>query len=159
MTGGQPTQFQTGRTGSGLQPVTVADVVQTDVVTVEPETSIASVVGELADENVGSVVVVEDDRPTGVLTDRQICLALDDEPQVTERSAGDLVTGDVVTGSVEETVFDVVDRLSEETVRRLPIVDEEGRLQGIVTLDDLLVVLGGELQQAVEVIRHQSPRM
>lgn len=147
------------RSGRQLQSVTVDDIVQTDVVTAEPDTPIATIVAMMAEEDVGSVIVVEDDQPRGVLTDRTICLALEDDPDVTERTADDLGVDDVVTGSTDETVFEVLDRMSDETVRRLPIVDDEGSLAGIVTLDDILVLFGAELQNAVEIVRDQSPRL
>lgn len=150
---------RTGRQGPRLQPVTVDEIVQTDVVTAEPDTPIATVVAQMAEQDVGSVVVVEDDRPTGVLTDRTICLALEDDPDVGERTAGDLISRDVATGSTDDSVFDTLNILREEQVRRLPIVDEDGALAGMVTLDDFLVLLGGELHNALEVVREQSPRI
>lgn len=150
---------RSSRMGPPLQTITVDRIVQTDVVTVEPDTPIATVVAQMAEQDVGSVVVVEDDRPTGILTDRSVCLALEDDPDVTEKTANDLVSGDLETGTTDESVFDVIRRLEESRIRRLPIVDDDGTLQGIVTLDDLLVLLGGELNNAIEVIREQSPRI
>jgi len=147
------------RMGRPLETVTVDRIVQTDVVTVEPDTPIATAVAQMAEQNVGSVVVVEDERPIGILTDRSICLALETDPDVTEKTASDLVSGDLTTGTMDESVFDVIRRLEESSIRRLPIVDDDGTLQGIVTLDDLLVLLDGELHKAVEVIREQSPRI
>ena len=49
--------------------------------------------------------------------------------------------------------------VAEAGVRRLPIVDENGTLEGIVALDDILVLLGTELGNATEIIREQSPRL
>lgn len=142
-----------------LQPITVEDVVQTDVVTAEEDTPIPTVVAEMAESDVGSVVVVADGQPVGILTDRTICLALEDDPQVTDRIAGDLVSGDLVTATTEDSIFDAINTLGEEHVRRLPIIDDDGTLRGIVTLDDLLVLLGSEVHKAVETIREQSPRL
>lgn len=143
-----------------MQSVTIDDIVQTDVVTAEQDTPIATVVAEMAEQDVGSVVVVvEDAEPTGILTDRKICLALEEDPQVTERTAGDLTTGDLLTATTEESVFDAIQQMGDESVRRLPIVDDDGRLEGIVTLDDILVLLGAELHNAVDIIKEQSPRI
>nr|WP_240148919.1 CBS domain-containing protein [Halorubellus sp. JP-L1] len=131
----------------------------TDVVTADRDTPIATVVAAMDEYDVGSVVVVEDGKPVGILTDRRIALALEDAPDVTERTAEDLLSESLVTGSTEMTVFEALDRMSEENIRRLPIVDDDGSLLGIVTLDDLLFVLGREFQKATSIIEAQSERM
>lgn len=141
-----------------LRPVTVDEIVQTDVVTAQRDTPISTVVAQMAEADVGSVVVVSDDEPVGILTDRKIALALESDPDVASREASDLVSGDLVTATTDDSVFDAIQRISEATIRRLPIVDDDGRLEGIVTLDDILVLLGDELKNATDVIESQSPR-
>lgn len=142
-----------------LRPVTVEDIVQTDVVTAEPDTPVATVAAKMAEKDVGSVVVVEDDVPVGIVTDRSIVLALESDPDVSERTVEEIADEPLVTGTTDMTVFKAIRRMREDTVRRLPIVDENGALEGIVTLDDVLVVLGTELNNATEIIKEQSPRM
>lgn len=159
----QPQQRQQHRVSPADRPrlrsVTIEEIVQTDVVTVEPDTPISRVVGHMAQNDVGSVVVVEADVPVGVVTDRQIALLLEETPDLTDRTIEFLVSDDLVTGTSEMSVFEALRRLEEAAVRRLPIVDDEGALEGIVTLDDILVLLGAELQKATSIIRAQSPRL
>ncbi|MHB9286517.1 CBS domain-containing protein [Halobacteriales archaeon Cl-PHB] len=144
-----------------LQPMGVEDLVQTDVVTATHDDTIESVASRMADANVGSVVVVENDSPVGVLTDRKIALNLPQMANPTNATVADLVSErDLVLGTLEMTVFEALEQLGEANVRRLPIVDEaEGTLAGIVTLDDLVVVLTSELKNASDIIRAQSPRL
>ena len=142
-----------------LQPFTVDEIVTTDVVTAERSTPIRTIVAQMAERNVGSVIIVEERAPIGILTDREIALALESIPDVAERQAGELLSENLVTGTTEMTVFDVLRRLSEQDIRRLPIVDDDGSLQGIVTLDDILVLLGAELNNATEIIEGQSPSL
>jgi len=142
----------------GLQPVTVDDIVETDVVTAQRDTPVATVAAKMSEQDVGSVVVVENDQPVGVLTDRRIALALENTPDLAQKQAGDLLSGDLVTGTTKLTVFDALRQLKDEGIRRLPIVDDDGTLEGIVTLDDIFVLLGSELNKASETIRTQSPR-
>lgn len=126
--------------------------------TVQPDTPITQVVGEMSDNDVGSVIVLEDGEPSGVLTDRTIALALEGNQNIDDVTARDLVDGDLVTVNTEANVFDALQEISDAGIRRLPVLDEEGNLAGIVTLDDILVLLGSELNKATEVIRKQSPR-
>lgn len=159
----QPQQRQQRQVSAADRPrlraVTVEEIVQTDVVTVEPDTPISRVVGHMSENDVGSVVVVKADVPVGVVTDRQIALLLEETPDLSERTVEFLVSDDLVTGTSEMSVFEALRRLEEASVRRLPIVDDDGALEGIVTLDDILVLLGAELQKATSIIRAQSPRL
>lgn len=140
-----------------LEPIRVGDIARTDVVTAEPDTPIATVVAEMAERNVGSVVIVEEDTPVGIVTDRGVALALETTPDVAEREAEYLLTEDLLTGSADMSVLDALHRMADAGVRRLPIVDEEGGLQGIVTIDDVLVMLGQEFADVTRVVEGQSP--
>lgn len=143
--------------GTQLQSVTLEEVSRAEVVTVDPEETIANVAIEMADKDVGSVIVVEDGEPIGVLTDRKIAVTLGEKPDVADRTAGELVSEGLVTGTPGMSIYEAVQKLRDEGIRRLPIVDDDGRLDGIVTLDDLIVLIAGELGAAAEVIERQSP--
>lgn len=158
MTSQEPPQ-QTMSERPQMKPITIDEIVETDVVTAERSTPIATVVAEMSEKDVGSVVVVEDETPVGILTDRTIALELETNPDVTDQKAEDVISEDLVTGTTDMSIFDALQRLEDENVRRLPIVDEDGSLEGIVTLDDILVLLGTELEHATSIIKAQSPRL
>ena len=140
-----------------LQTLTIEDIIQTDVVTAERDTPIQTIAAKMAQENVGAVVIVEDEEPVSILTDRKIALSLENITDIEDVTADDLISGDIVTGTSVMTVFEVLQQLSEEYIRRFPIVDEDGRLEGIVTLDDILVLLSTELHDVADIIKAQSP--
>jgi CBS domain-containing protein len=142
-----------------LRPVTVEDIAAEDVVTVERDTPVPTAVASMAENDVGSVVVVEDDEPIGMLTDRKVALALEDTPEVAQQTVGDLVSEELVTADSSTTVFEVVKMMGDNGIRRVPVVDEEGNLQGIVTLDDAIVLLGTELGNVAETIQAQIDRL
>lgn len=150
--------MQSAGRGPQLHSAPIDEVLESDVVTVTRDTPITEVVQALGSEDVGSVVVTEDDRPVGIVTDRKIALALGDTADLSDRTAGDLLSGDLVTGTAEMTVFDVLRQLDDEDIRRLPIVDDDGALEGIVTLDDVIVLLSAELSDVASVIKGQSRR-
>ena len=160
--GGQQQQMAQGPHAQSqlLQPVRVKELAESDVVTAEPDTPITDVIAKMAEEDVGSVIIVDDDRPVGILTDRKIALALRDKEKITDLKTSDLIKDrELITATTEVTALEAVEQLSEENIRRLPIVDEDGQLKGIVTLDDLLVMFGTALYKATEVIKAQSPRL
>jgi len=156
----QQQQPQAGLRRPSFQPAKVEDLIVTDVVTAQRDTPIRTVISSMAENNVGSVVVLDDDEqtPIDVVTDRKVALALEGRPDIAEQNVEELMTGDLIAGETEMTVFEALDMLSDAEIRRLPIVDADGSLQGIVTLDDLLVFLGTKLSDALEVISAQSRR-
>lgn len=166
--GHQPGMQQQGMGQQGMQQpgitphlksVDVEDVIQTDVVTAQPDTPVPTLSGMMEEEDVGSVIIADDNEPVGIITDRKIALQLQERGELEDQSAADIMTGDLRTGTTSMTVFDVLDQMSEANIRRFPIVDEDGTLEGIVTLDDLLVLLGTEMEKATEIIQGQSSRL
>lgn len=144
---------------SYLKPARVNQIITENVVTAERDTPVRSVVAMMAKDDVGSVVVVEADRPIGIITDRKVAMALEEAPDVAQRPAEELVTGDLVSADPSMSIFDALQLMSDEGIRRLPIVDDNGALRGIVTLDDMLVLLGGAFAQIAETVEAQSPRL
>lgn len=141
-----------------LKPISVEELVQTDVVTVESDAVVDDAVAAMAENDVGSVVVVDDDGPVGIVTDRSITLALLEYPELVQESISTLVDEELVTTTTDASVFDAIDEMKERGIRRLPVVDQQGKLEGIVTLDDIFVALVHELDVATDVIEEQSPR-
>lgn len=153
--------MQQGRTAEPiLEPVDIQEIIEEDVVTVQEDDTVADAVSEMAQQDVGSVVVVDDDEnPTGIVTDRSITLALEDETDIVDETVDEVATEDLVTATTDMNAFEALEELSNEEIRRLPIVDEDGELQGIITIDDLLVLLESELHKIAETISAQSPRL
>lgn len=110
-----------------------------DVVTLAHDATVADAVRWMVDANVGSVIVMRGPVPCGIVTDRDLVLRLlatGDDPQETKVSK--IMSSGLVTATDDCPVDEAAWRMREHKVRRLPVVDELGRLQGIVTLDDLV---------------------
>lgn len=118
-----------------------------NVVTAMGEETLFDAAKKMWLKNVGAVVVIDDKRvPVGIVTDRDIAVkgvAQGKDPETTPLSA--VMNEDVVVLSEERGLFETARIMCEQGVRRIPIVDGEGRLAGIVSLDDLMMVLGGEM--------------
>lgn len=93
--------------------------------------------------HVGDLVVVENragmNVPVGILTDRDLVVeVLAQEVPANEVNAADVMSGDIATIREEEGVWETLERMRDLGVRRMPVVDQDGALVGLATLDDLL---------------------
>jgi CBS domain-containing protein len=119
------------------------------VAIVEPETNALTVAQLMRQHHIGAVVVVEAQdrsRPVGIVTDRDLVLELIAEgldPAVF--TAGDIMSVNPVLASPAMDVMDAVQLMSAHRLRRLIVADDENRLVGIVTMDDVLELLTREL--------------
>jgi CBS domain-containing protein len=137
----------------------VADHCRHNPCTARPDESARVAARRMREANVGCLVVVdEESRPVGMLSDRELVLRV----LRRRRDPDAVVVGDVMTTPVE-TVRDVSPMLRaircmrREGVRRLPVVDREGKLLGIVALDDALQLISSELEGLAQVARSQFP--
>jgi CBS domain-containing protein len=124
------------------------------VLTVPPHETLASVAGIMSRRNVGAVVVTEHHHPVGIITDRDLALALALGGGATtpQTPVVQVMTSPVETVLASDGVFEVTQTMRERNVRRLVVVDREGDILGIVTLDDLLRLLSKELSNLVSAI-------
>ncbi|NEY31540.1 CBS domain-containing protein [Streptomyces sp. PRKS01-65] len=115
----------------------VRDIMTSEPVTVEPQTSVVDVARIMRDEDLGAVLVTEGDRLRGLVTDRDLvirALAEGGDPQQT--TVAGACSDDVVTVRPDEELDHVVELMREHAVRRVPVVDE-GHPVGIVSLGDM----------------------
>lgn len=129
-----------------------------DVVTIKPDTQISDAVNKLESENVGAIVVTENDELVGVVTDRDVALAVDESSNIGTEPVQSIMTEDPVTLHEGEEAIEASRTIDENNVRRIPIVDDNGELAGIVTLDDLVATIGEQLGNVVDTIEVQSPK-
>lgn len=135
----------------------VGDLGPDNVVTTERDSTLGNVVEKLESENVGAVVVAEDDSPVGIVTDRDIALAVNQGDDVASMSVEDVMTEDPVTLREDAEAMEISHVIDEHNVRRIPVIDENGTLTGIVTLDDLVATIGEQLDNVSDTIEAQSP--
>jgi CBS domain-containing protein len=131
------------------------DIFTRNVVTAAPEETLAAVALQMQEHNVGTVVIVENRRPVGIVTDRDLALALGAQGVSPQAQVQKAMTRHVLAIPEDTGIYTATQFMREREVRRLPIVDREDRLVGIVTLDDLLRFLGRELYNLAEGIKHE----
>ena len=128
----------------------IGDICTREVVQCDRTTSASDVAQLMRHSHVGDVVVV--DQPNGkkvaigIVTDRDLVvqvMAAERDPLTT--TAGDIMGPDLVTVGERNTIHETAELMRLKGVRRIPVVDEDGGLLGIVALDDLLTEIGEEL--------------
>jgi CBS domain-containing protein len=127
----------------------ISEVMTQGVVTADAGDTLKHVGELMRDRNVGSVVITDGGKPLGVITDRDLALAVVADGIVPDSGAGEHASRPIVTGEVEMHLEEAVALMIQHRIRRLPVVDGDG-LCGIVTSDDL-AVRAGDLHQAQQI--------
>ncbi|TAH39659.1 MAG: CBS domain-containing protein [Planctomycetota bacterium] len=123
------------------------------VLTIDPEASARQAAALMEKEGIGCLVVVDDEKPIGVVTDRDLALRVIAEGKDGNRTrVAAVMSHPAVTVSPADSFETVVQRMRKHGLRRMPVV-EKGRLSGMVTLDDLMLVLSGEFSDVAEAAR------
>jgi CBS domain-containing protein len=139
--------------------MTVGRLCTREVFFARPQETVEEAAGRMLDNNVGSLVIIDEEtRPVGILTDRDLAVRVVARDLVAQKTRVE----DVMTRqpeSVPETLSLEValERMKGGRRRRLIVVDAEGRLEGIVTLDDMLALLVEEFESIGALLKRQRP--
>ena len=142
----------------------IADACTREVVIVEPHDPILTAVKLMRDQHVGDVVVVEEQEdgkrvPVGILTDRDILVEVTAEDvDIDSITVGDVMSDDLLTADEDNEISDVIKQMRSEGVRRVPVVDSNGALAGILSLDDLIDLLTEQMSDLVALIGREQRR-
>lgn len=128
----------------------ISEICNRDVIIIQREESAMEAAKLMRRHHVGNVIVIEEQsnvrKPIGIVTDRDLVveiMATELDPSVI--TVGDIMVPKLVTVKESAGVFETIQYMRRNAVRRSPIIDDRGRLIGIVALDDLLQLLVEEL--------------
>lgn len=134
--------------------MSIQELLKRPVLTLPPTATCTDAARLMREANVGSVVVAEGREPLGVITDRDLALRVIAEARDPEAlRLKDVMTPHPIFLSVRRSLDDAISAMRDLGVRRLPIVDEHGHLEGIVSMDDILALLAREMGQLAEAVR------
>ncbi len=126
------------------------EVMTKDLITLEPDASILDAAQLMKKFNVGTILITQNDKLTGILTDRDIVLRLIAENiDCQDAKLKDFMSQSPVSVSSNEDIQFVADMMAEHQIKRLPII-ENNKLVGIVTLGDLSMVAPEQAQEVLE---------
>lgn len=132
----------------------VREVMHLGVHWVEPSTSILEIAKVMRDQDIGAVPVGENDRLVGMVTDRDIvCRGIAKGFDCATMTARDVMTTGIIYCRENEELDDAVRIMEQHEVRRLPVINDEKRMVGILSLGDISHAaprqLSGEVLQSV----------
>lgn len=140
----------------------IGDVCVRDVVVASPETTVREAARLMAKQHVGNVVVVKQEArgrvvPIGIVTDRDIVRNVVAEAlDAALFTLGDLGARELVTVGEDVGIFECMQHMRVNGIRRMPVVDGEGGLVGIISLDDLIQLLGEEMGELGKLIAQEQ---
>jgi CBS domain-containing protein len=118
-------------------PLTAADVMTTNLRTCSAFSSVLEASLLFKDVDCGVVPVVDGGRPIGILTDRDVALAVANNPDVGNRSVSDFMSKEIVSVAPGASLQEVAAMLAQHEIHRLLVVDSDGQLMGIIAWADL----------------------
>ena len=125
-----------------------------DIQSVHPDESVFDAIQKLANANIGSLIVVEDDRPVGIFTERDyarsVILKGKSSPTTPVR---DIMTTRVVYAQPEQTVEECMAVMTDKHIRHLPVLDGE-KLIGMISIGDLVKSIIAEQKFTIEQLEH-----
>lgn len=142
------------------------ELCQRKVVTVRRHEQLGTAAWMMRERNVGCLVVVEPagimggERPVGMLTDRDIVtnvIVREADPRAL--SVGDVMSRQPVTVPTTASIEDALQRMRDGHVRRVPVVDDRGRLAGILALDDIFEYLATRASPVITPLRRPDPQL
>ena len=141
----------------------VGEFCNREVVIVERDESVAESARLMREYHVGSIVVVDSAdgpaRPVGILTDRDIVMEFVAKNVATDEvSVGEAMSYQLVTINEDAGLFETIELMRTRGVRRVPVVDTEGALVGLVASDDALELLSEQLSDLVALVSSQLHR-
>ena len=115
----------------------VSEVMTRDVQTISPDQPVREAASFMLSADAGSIPVTDGDRLIGMITDRDIAVRGVAKGHGPDTPVRDLMTDDLIIVRIDDDIDDVASKMSQAQVRRLPVIDQDDKLCGIVSLGDL----------------------
>ncbi len=134
------------------------------VVFVGQDDSIVEAAKLMREHHTGSVVVVENAQhgafePVGMVTDRDLVVeVLAEEVDVDSVAVKDVMSPDPVIAGENDSLSDTLKRMRARGVRRVPVINTEGEIVGVLSVDDVISLLASELNDIDSLILHEQER-
>ncbi|WP_338599326.1 CBS domain-containing protein [Sulfolobus tengchongensis] len=114
----------------------VKEYMKTKVITVEKRVTLKEVARIMTENKVGSVIVVENDKPVGIITEHDIVRAIGKGKEL-ETKAEEIMTVSLITIREDSPISGALSLMRTYNIRHLPVTDNDGKLKGIISIRDI----------------------
>lgn len=140
--------------------MTAGEYCNREVVIIEPDTSITQAAMLMREFHVGSLVVVEKQGeltiPVGIVTDRDLVVeVIAEQVPVDSVTVNDVMTSDLIKVDEAATLIDTLQLMLKKGIRRVPVVDNQGSLQGILTADDAIELMAESMNDLSKMVNNE----
>jgi CBS domain-containing protein len=139
--------------------MTIHALCNKNIITATATMTITKAISLMNDNHIGALIIIDDERgtmPIGLITDRDIALkACKEGTNLNDIQINDIMTKDLVILKDDQGIKETLDIMSEKGIRRAPVVNHNNELIGIISLDDLTLLLAEEIQSISKLIRNQ----
>jgi CBS domain-containing protein len=141
----------------------VGTICNREVVFVEPDSSIAEAARLMREHHVGGLVVVQVKSgkrvPVGIVTDRDLVIEVIAEGvEMGDITVGDIMSNQLVTAREGDDLLETIKLMRARGIRRLPVIDDDGALAGILTVDDLIDLFAEQIADLARLIALEQRR-
>lgn len=141
----------------------IGAVCSRETIIASPQTKVQEAAQLMRQYDVGTLFIVDTDakgnKPVGIVTDRDIVLkVLAAGLSPAEVTMSDIMTTKLLTALENDNVYETLKKMQARVVRRIPVVDAEGYLKGILTIDDLLEFFNREAIEIVSLFKKEHSR-
>lgn len=135
--------------------MSIADVMSTRLVHVEPEATVLTAIRRMAEAEVGSVAVCDGSRLVGIFTERDVLRLAGDSAALDQVRVADAMTSQVITVSPDADLVSTARLMGERRIRHLPVVEGENLL-GMIGIRDVLAALAERLWRSPDEDVHET---
>lgn len=130
--------------------MTAGEICNREVVICRPDDSIQEAAKLMRDQHVGDVIVAEESgnglTPIGILTDRDLVIELlAEEIDINSVTVADVMSNKLITVKEDNAFLTTIELMRDKGIRRIPVVDRQGELVGIIAVDDLIELIAEQL--------------
>ena len=141
----------------------VGEICNRQVVICGRDDSIQNAAELMRDNHVGDVIVVEHKEgkhfPIGILTDRDIVIeVLAEGVNLNDIAVNDVMSSELISVKEDDYIIETIEQMRDRGIRRVPVVNQEGSLEGILAVDDAIELVAELLSNLVRLFKHEFNR-